>query len=136
MLDQVMLDVTPVIMLYEILHQQNRSRVSPCLFDKVNSHVEVVLIVRTHGWYLGLPRCCYWQSLSAMQETQVRSPGREFSLEEGTAIHSCSCPENPMGGGAWWLIYTGLQRVRHDRGNSTAVPRQPLGTAIVNDNQQ
>ena len=55
-----MLDVTPVFMLYEILHQQNRFRVSPCLFDKVNSHVEVVLIVRTHGWYLGLPRCCDW----------------------------------------------------------------------------
>ena len=28
------------------------------------------------------------KSLSAMQETQVRSLGREFPLEEGTAIHS------------------------------------------------
>ena len=45
------------------------------------------------------------KSLPAMQETQVRSPGREDSPGE----------ENPMDGGASWMEESmGLQRVGYD----------------------
>ena len=37
----------------------------------------------------------------AMQETQVRSPGRETLLEKGNPLQY-SCLENSMIRGAWW----------------------------------
>ena len=41
--------------------------------------------------------------LPAMQETWVRSLGREDPLEKVTGnLLQNSCLENPMGGGAWW----------------------------------
>ena len=54
-------------------------------------------------------------NLPAMQETGVRSLGREDPLEKGTATHSSiltweiPCTEEPGG-----LQFTELQRVRHD----------------------
>ena len=46
--------------------------------------------------------------LPAMQETQVRSLGREDPLEKDMATPlQYSCLENSMDGGAWWAIYYG-----------------------------
>ena len=42
------------------------------------------------------------KNLPAMQETQVRSLGREDTLEKGMATHSSILLENPMDRGAWW----------------------------------
>jgi len=43
--------------------------------------------------------------LRAMQETWVRSLGREDSPGEGNGNPlQYSCLENPMNGGAWWAI--------------------------------
>ena len=42
------------------------------------------------------------KNLPAMQETWVRSLGREDPLEKGMATHS-SCLENPMDRGVWWV---------------------------------
>ena len=41
-------------------------------------------------------------NLHAMQETWVRSLGREDPLEDKMATHSVSCFENSMDRGAWW----------------------------------
>ena len=55
------------------------------------------------------------QNLPAMQETQVRSLGREDPLKEGMATHSSiltwRIPQTEKPGG---LPFVGLQRVRHD----------------------
>ena len=48
------------------------------------------------------------KNLPAMWETQVRSLDQEDLLEK-----EYSCLENPMGGGAWWFIVHGSQRVGH-----------------------
>ena len=46
--------------------------------------------------------------LPAMQETQVRSLGREGPLEKEMATHSSRGPlENPMEEGAWWATAQG-----------------------------
>ena len=43
------------------------------------------------------------KNLTAMQETQVRFPGWEDSVEkEINNPLQCSCLENPVDGGAWW----------------------------------
>ena len=48
------------------------------------------------------------KNLSTMQETQVRSLGREDPLEKenGNPLQY-SCLENPMDGGAWWATVHG-----------------------------
>ena len=55
------------------------------------------------------------KSLSAMQETQVRSLGQEDPLEKETATHSSilawRIPWTEEPGGLWSV---GSQRVRHD----------------------
>ena len=55
------------------------------------------------------------KNLPAMQETRVRSLGREEPLEEGMAIHSSilawRIPWTKEPGGLWSMR---LQRVRHD----------------------
>ena len=80
------------------------------MFDEVNSHVEVVLIVRTYGCYLGLPRCCYCKESSCNAGDTGLIQGQEFPLEEGTASHSSilawRIPWTEEPGG---LQYTGLQ---------------------------
>ena len=53
------------------------------------------------GQSLGSLVCIFLGALPAMQETRVRSLGREDPLEEEMATHSCSCLENSMDGGAW-----------------------------------
>ena len=45
-----------------------------------------------------------------MQETWVRSLGREDPLEKEMATHSCL--ENPMDGGAWWATVHGVAKSR------------------------
>ena len=51
------------------------------------------------------------KSLPAVQETQVRSLGREDPLEK----EMFSCLENPMGGGAWQATQSmGSQRVGYN----------------------
>ena len=43
------------------------------------------------------------KNLPASQETQVRSPGQEDSLEKGLATHSSTLAWRiPMDRGAWW----------------------------------
>ena len=56
------------------------------------------------------------KNLLAIQKTQVRSLGREDSLEKGmTTQLQYSCLENLMDRGAWWAIqFMGLQRTGHD----------------------
>ena len=55
------------------------------------------------------------KNLPIMQETWVRSLGREGPLEKEMATHSSRGPlENPMEEGAWWAKSMGLQRVIHD----------------------
>ena len=50
----------------------------------------------------------------AMWETWSGSLDYENPLEDRIGIPlQYSCLENPMGGGAWWVIH-GLQRVRQD----------------------
>ena len=55
------------------------------------------------------------KNLPGVEETWVRSPGREDPLEEGMATHLNYCLENPHGleepGG---LQFMGWQRIRHD----------------------
>ena len=64
---------------------------------------------------LGFPGGSAVKNWAAMQETWVRSQGREDPLEEGTATHSSTLAwrtpwtEEPGG-----LQFTGLQRVGHD----------------------
>ena len=49
------------------------------------------------------------KNLPLMQETQVRSLGREDTLEKGMATHSSILfLENPMDGGAWWATVHGV----------------------------
>ena len=52
--------------------------------------------------------------LPAMQETWVRSQGREYPLEKKMATHSsqCSCLENPIDRGAWWATGHGVAKSR------------------------
>ena len=55
------------------------------------------------------------KNLPAMQETQVRSLGREDPLEEGMATHSLySYLGHSMDRGAWWAIVCGVVRVEHN----------------------
>ena len=49
----------------------------------------------------GFPGGSEVKRLPEMQETQVRSLGREDPLEKAMATHSSTCLENPMEGGAW-----------------------------------
>ena len=52
------------------------------------------------------------KKLPAMQETRVRSLGREDPLEEdGTPLQD-SCLENPMGRGAWRATVHGVSKSR------------------------
>ena len=44
----------------------------------------------------------------AMQETQIRSLGREDPLEKETATHSSILPGNPMDGGEGQASYYGV----------------------------
>ena len=49
--------------------------------------------------------------LPEMQETQVRSLGREDPLEkENGNPFQYSCPENPMEGGAWYATVHGVTK--------------------------
>ena len=48
------------------------------------------------------------KSPPAVQETQVRSLGREDPLEEEMAAHL----ENPMDRGAWWATVHGVAKSR------------------------
>ena len=44
------------------------------------------------------------KNLPAMQETQVQSLGQEDPFGEGNGNPlQCSCRENPMDRGAWWV---------------------------------
>ena len=55
------------------------------------------------------------KNLPAMQETWVRSLGREDSLKKGMATHcSILAWRIPWTEDPGWLQSTGLQRVRHD----------------------
>ena len=60
-----------------------------------------------------------------IQETWVRSLGREDPLEEGTATHSCL--ENLMTKGAWWATVDGVAKSRNTAEQLT-VPHFQLGS--------
>ena len=49
-----------------------------------------------------------------MQETWVRSLGREDPLREGNDNLFHYCLENPMGSGAWQATIHGVERAGHD----------------------
>ena len=73
--------------------------------------------IRTSG--LSMASLVVWKvkNLPAMQETQIRSLGREDSLEKGMATYSSILArENPMDRG---LQSMGSQRVRHYWASST-----------------
>ena len=69
------------------------------------------------------------KSLSSIQETQVRSLGREDPLEKGMATHSCipawRIPRTEEPGGLWSM---GLQRVGHD---SVTKPPSPWKSCLA-----
>ena len=78
---------------------------------------------RSPGEGIGHPLQYSWASLvaqivknpPAMQETWVRSLGREDPLEESMATHSSILTWRiPLDRGTWWAIVHGSQRVRHD----------------------
>ena len=51
------------------------------------------------------------KNLSAMQETQVQSPGGEDSPGEGNVNPlQYSCLENPMDRGTWWATVYGVTK--------------------------
>ena len=53
------------------------------------------------------------KSLSAVQETQVQSLGREDPLEKEMATHSSILAwKNPMDRGAWWAAIHGVAKSR------------------------
>ena len=51
------------------------------------------------------------KNLPAMQETWVRSLGREGPLEKGMATHSAFLPENSVDRGAWRAVVHGGGKV-------------------------
>ena len=78
---------------------------------------------RSPGEGIGHPLQYSWASLvaqivknpPAMQETWVRSLGREDPLEESMATHSSILTWRiPLDRGTWWAIVHGSKRVRHD----------------------
>ena len=54
------------------------------------------------------------KTLPAVQETWVRSLGREDPLEKGMATHPLqySCLEDPMERGAWWATVHGVTKTQ------------------------
>ena len=72
------------------------------------------------------------KNLPALQETRVRSPGREDPPEKGTAIHSSILAwripwiEEPD-----WLQFVGLQRVGHDWVTNTRTHQ--VSRSVVSD---
>ena len=58
------------------------------------------------------------KNLPAVQETRVRSLGRENALEKGMATQlPYSCLENPMDGGAGWATIHWVKRSRSRLGD-------------------
>ena len=63
------------------------------------------------------------KTLPAMQETWVRSLGREDPLEKEMATHSSVLAwENPTDRGAWWATVHGVIRVGHDLETELPLP--------------
>ena len=55
------------------------------------------------------------RNLPAMQETQVRSLGREDPLEKGMTTHSSILAwKNPIDRGAWRATVHGVTKSRHN----------------------
>ena len=75
---------------------RRKSGTSECLSTHICTRVCIYVLPRWRSWY----RICL--SVKQMQETWVRSLGREDSLEEGMATHSSIFAENPMDRGTWW----------------------------------
>ena len=76
------------------------------------------IFLYTHTAHIGFPGGSAVKNLPVMQkmqETRVRSLGREDPLEDGIATHSSiltwRIPWTEEPGGVW---FTGLQRVGHD----------------------
>ena len=77
----------------------------------------VLLLVTKDSSYLGHP---WWsraslvaqtvKNLPALQETWVRSLGREGPLEEGMTTHSSIFAWEFHGQGAWWAIVHGVTK--------------------------
>ena len=61
--------------------------------------------------FTSLPVAQLVKCLSAMRETQVRSPGRFPGEENGNPLQY-SCLENSLGGGAWWATVCGVAKSR------------------------
>ena len=59
-------------------------------------------------WWLTRYRICLQCKRSRFHPWVRKIPGGG----NGTPLH-CSCLENPMDGGAWWVWSVGLPRVRH-----------------------
>ena len=53
------------------------------------------------------------QTANAGDVGSIPGPGRSPGGENGNPL-PCSCRENPMDRGAWWVTVHGSQRVRHD----------------------
>ena len=66
------------------------------------------------GQLQGFPVAQRLNRLPGMQETRVRSPGREDPLEKEMAPHSSILAWRiPMDRGAWWATVHEVARVRH-----------------------
>ena len=53
------------------------------------------------------------QTANAGDVGSIPGSGRSPGGENGNPL-PCSCRENPMDRGAWWVTVHGSQRVRHD----------------------
>ena len=72
------------------------------------------------------------KTLPVVQETRVRSLGREDPLGEGNGNPlQYSCPENPMDRGAWRATVHGVARVGHDLVTKPLSPQPPVPSKAV-----
>ena len=95
--------------IHEIIHElmtnwsKHRSWIKRIGRSSVNAGVKNKCLYVTHMAQM-------IKSLSAMQETQVRSLGWESPLEGNGNPLQYSCLENPMDGGGWQAIIHGVSK--------------------------
>ena len=102
----------------ELMERKSRSsslfKENNCCMSKMR---EKLVLVTKESSYLGHP---WWSRASlmaqtvknppALQETWVRSLGREDPLENGVATHSSIFAWEFHGQGAWWAIVHGVTK--------------------------
>ena len=64
-----------------------------------------------------MDREAWWAAVHGVAKSQTRLSDFTFTfhfhaLDKEMATHSCSCLENPRGGGAWWAAIYGVSQSR------------------------